>query len=234
MFLGAGSVMHGTEDDVNMRHYGALRKAMPVTFATFALGYLAIIGVPPFAGFWSKDKIIESAFEVNTVAGIAAVVGAGVTAFYMTRLMLMTYFGKERWEPEVHPHESPKVMTVPLMVLAALSALGGLLLVGDFIVDWLAAGRRQHPESELAIPSLLLSADRARGRPRRGLRRLVLRRCSRGAAPPRRQEVSFVTRAARAELYGDAFNNEVHRQARGATGSPAWSPSTARSSTAAP
>src|SRR5207344_2155742 len=84
LFLGAGSVMHGMNDDVNMRHYGALRKAMPVTFATFALGYLAILGVPPFAGFWSKDKIIEAAFGDNFVVGLCALVGAGVTAFYMT------------------------------------------------------------------------------------------------------------------------------------------------------
>src|SRR3954453_8964015 len=130
MFLGAGSVMHGTNDDVNMRHYGALRKAMPITFATFALGYLAIIGIPPFAGFWSKDKIIEAAFGDNWIVGLCALLGAGITAFYMTRLMLLTYFTSQRWEKGVHPHESPKVMTIPLMALAALSALGGLLLAG--------------------------------------------------------------------------------------------------------
>ncbi len=113
MFLGAGSVMHGTNDDVNMRHYGALQKAMPITFVTFAIGYLAIIGVPPFAGFWSKDKIIETAFADNFVVGLCALVGAGVTAFYMTRLMLMTFVttepdGRGRWENDVHPHESPQ------------------------------------------------------------------------------------------------------------------------------
>ena len=113
MFLGAGSVMHGMNDDVNMRHYGALRKAMPVTFVTFAMGYLAIIGFPGFAGFWSKDKIIETALAQNPVLGICALLGAGVTGFYMTRLMLMTFFTEKRWEPDVHPHESPKVMTVP-------------------------------------------------------------------------------------------------------------------------
>src|SRR3954447_662634 len=102
MFLGAGSVMHGMDDDVNMRHYGALRKAMPITFATFGIGYLAILGVPPFAGFWSKDKIIESAFADNWVVGLCALIGAGVTAFYMTRLMLLTYFGSKRWESDVH------------------------------------------------------------------------------------------------------------------------------------
>ena len=92
MFLGAGSVMHGTNDDVNMRHYGALRKAMPVTFLTFAIGYLAIIGFPLFDGFWSKDKIIETALTQNLGLGLCALLGAGVTGFYMTRLMLLTFF----------------------------------------------------------------------------------------------------------------------------------------------
>src|SRR5690349_20944140 len=137
MFLGAGSVMHAMNDDVDMRHYGALQKAVPVTFLTFAMGYLAIIGFPLFSGFWSKDKIIEAAFGESTLVGLCALVGAGVTAFYMTRLMLMTFFGKKRWADGVHPHESPKVMTVPLIVLAALSVLGGLLLLGGFITDWL-------------------------------------------------------------------------------------------------
>ena len=102
---------------------------MPVTFLTFAMGYLAIIGFPGFSGFWSKDKIIEAAFgrEPGSSASFA-LLGAGITAFYMTRLMLMTFFTEKRWEEGVHPHESPKVMTVPLIVLAALSVLGGVLL----------------------------------------------------------------------------------------------------------
>src|ERR671910_362371 len=133
MFLGAGSVMHAMNDDVNMRHYGGLRKAVPVTFLTFAMGYLAIIGFPGFSGFWSKDKIIETAFAENLWIGLAALAGAGITAFYMTRLMIMTFLSEKRWAADVHPHESPKVMTVPLMVLAALSVLGGLLLLGDWI-----------------------------------------------------------------------------------------------------
>ena len=137
MFLGAGSVMHGMDDDVDMRHYGALRKAMPITFLTFTMGYLAIIGVPPFSGFWSKDKIIETALADSWFVGLLAVLGAGITGFYMTRLMLMTFFGEKRWEDGVHPHESPKVMTIPLIVLAALSALGGLMLLNDWIVDFL-------------------------------------------------------------------------------------------------
>src|SRR3546814_12761197 len=110
--------MHAMDDDVNMRHYGALRKALPVTFLTFAMGYLAIIGFPGFAGFWSKDKIIEAAFAENIVVGIAALVGAGATAFYMTRLMLLTFFtpepdGHGRGDEGVHQTESPKGMTIP-------------------------------------------------------------------------------------------------------------------------
>ncbi|MGO4256454.1 NADH-quinone oxidoreductase subunit L [Marmoricola sp. RAF53] len=214
MFLGAGSVMHGMNDDVNMRHYGALRKAMPVTFVTFAVGYLAILGIPPFSGFWSKDSIIESAFSVNFLAGFCGLVGAGVTAFYMTRLMVMTYYGPEvdgrgeRWEKDAHPHESPKVMTVPLIVLAALSAIGGILLLNDWIVDWLAPVVGHHPEEHLNVSPIamstiilvvvLIGAAVAV--------QLIARRPVPRVAPAK---VSFVTRAARAELYGDAFNEEV-------------------------
>jgi NADH-quinone oxidoreductase subunit L len=208
MFLGAGSVMHGTNDDVNMRHYGALQKAMPVTFATFAIGYLAIIGVPPFAGFWSKDKIIESAFADNFVVGLCALVGAGITAFYMTRLMLLTFLGEKRWEPDVHPHESPRVMTIPLILLAALSALGGFLLLNNWIVDWLTPVVGEHEEGHLGVSVLVMSL-------------ITLAVVLIGVAiawvfvgqreVPREAptDVSFVTRAARAELYGDAFNDEV-------------------------
>ena len=110
---------------------------MPITFATFAPGYLAIIGFPGFSGFFSKDKIIETAFGENFWVGIGTLIGAGVTAFYMTRLMMMTFFGDKRWKEDVHPHESPKVMTYPLIALAALSLFGGLLLLGDWIVEWL-------------------------------------------------------------------------------------------------
>src|SRR6476646_347753 len=94
MFLGAGSVMHATNDEVDMRHYGALRRMMPITFVTFAAGYLAIIGFPFFSGFYSKDHIIEVAFQRSAVVGSLALLGAGVTGFYMTRLMLMTFVGK--------------------------------------------------------------------------------------------------------------------------------------------
>ena len=205
MFLGAGSVMHAMDDDVDMRHYGALQKMLPVTFLTFTFGYLAIIGVPPFAGFWSKDKIIEAAFDDNLVVGLAALVGAGVTAFYMTRLMLMTFLGKKRWVEGVHPHESPKVMTVPLMVLAALSALGGLLLLGDWIVDWLSPVVGSEAHGEPAISPLLLSlivlvvvvVGVA-------IAWLTVGRADVPRTAPTR--VSVFTKAARADLYGDAIN----------------------------
>src|SRR3546814_16220816 len=133
--------MHAMDDDVNMRHYGALRKALPVTFLTFAMGYLAIIGFPGFAGFWSKDKIIEAAFAENIVVGIDALVGAGVTAFYMTRLLLLTFFtpepaGPGRWENGVHPPESSNVMSIPLPVLGALSVLVGAPLINNWIAHW--------------------------------------------------------------------------------------------------
>jgi len=144
MFLGAGSVMHGMGDDVNMRHFGALAKPMRITFITFAMGYLAIIGFPFTAGFYSKDHIIEAAFDVNLVYGILALVGAGITAYYMTRLMMMTFFGKKRWADDVHPHESPLVMTVPLIILGVMSLIAGLLLNG-WIQGWLEHSTGQHP-----------------------------------------------------------------------------------------
>ena len=208
MFLGAGSVMHGMDDDVDMRHYGALNKAMPVTFLTFAMGYLAIIGFPGFSGFWSKDRIIETALADNLLVGLLAVLGAGITAFYMTRLMLMTFFTEKRWEKDVHPHESPKVMTVPLIVLAALSVLGGVLLLGDWIVNWLepVTGHAEHhepPLPALAI-TLLIVAVVAIGVATAWF--LVGKRDIPREAP---QDVSFATRAARADLYGDAINDAV-------------------------
>jgi NADH-quinone oxidoreductase subunit L len=205
MFLGAGSVMHAMDDDVDMRHYGGLTKMLPVTFLTFAIGYLAIIGIPPFAGFWSKDKIIEVAFEQNLVVGLAALLGAGVTAFYMTRLMLMTFLGKKRWEDGVHPHESPKVMTVPLMVLAALSAVGGLLLLNDWITDWLApvVGAEPHvaPEIPAIVLTLIIIAVVLVGV---AIAWLTVGRSDVPRTAPAR--VSVFTRAARADLYGDAIN----------------------------
>lgn len=152
MFLGAGSVMHGMNDDVDMRHYGALSKFMPWTFLTFAMGYLAIIGFPMWAGYFSKDHIIEAAFHSNPVIGALALFGAGVTAFYMTRLMLMTFFGDKRWLPGVSPHESPKVMTIPLVLLAILSVVGGLMM-NWWIQGWLEPAAGNHPHEVSLIPT---------------------------------------------------------------------------------
>ncbi|MGZ4460999.1 MAG: NADH-quinone oxidoreductase subunit L, partial [Nocardioidaceae bacterium] len=208
MFLGAGSVMHGMDDDVDMRHYGALRKVMPVTFLTFSFGYLAIIGFPGFSGFWSKDHIIEAAFGDNLVVGLAALLGAGVTGFYMTRLMLMTFLGDKRWQKGVHPHESPKVMTVPLMVLAALSAVGGVLLLNDWILTWLAPAVGATPAENLAVPSgvfsLIIVLVVAVG--------VLLAWATVGRNPVplvAPANVSVFTKAARADLYGDAINEAL-------------------------
>jgi NADH-quinone oxidoreductase subunit L len=194
-------------DEVDMRRYGALRKYLPITFGTFGIGYLAIIGFPGLSGFWSKDKIIEAAFADNTIVGLAAVLGAGITAFYMTRVMLMTWEGEKRWADDADPHESPKIMTVPLMILAALSAFGGLLLAGDWIVGFLepVVGPEEH--HELPMPALLLTL-------------IVLVVVAAGVAlswtmygarevPVTAPRGSVFTRAARADLYGDAFNEAV-------------------------
>jgi NADH-quinone oxidoreductase subunit L len=142
LFLGAGSVMHAMNDQIDMRRFGGLRAVMMITWVTFGLGWLAIIGFPGLSGFWSKDKIIESAFVGEGwhawVFGLAALIGAGITAFYMTRLFFMTFHGKRRWTEDVHPHESPLTMTIPMMVLACGSAaLGGILGPTGLITSWL-------------------------------------------------------------------------------------------------
>ena len=206
MFLGAGSVMHAMDDDVDMRHYGGLQKLLPVTFLTFAMGYLAIIGFPGFSGFFSKDKIIEVALTENLLVGICALLGAGITGFYMTRMMLLTFFTKKRWEDGVHPHESPAVMTVPLIVLAALSVLGGVMLAGDWIVDFLSpvVGHVEHEDPPLPAIVITLIVVVVVGIGVALAFLLFQRRDVPREAPT---NVSFVTRAARADLYGDAIND---------------------------
>ncbi len=151
LFLGAGSVIHGMHDEQDMRCMGALRKFMPITAATFIVGWLAIAGVPPFSGFWSKDEILLYTLADNTPLYIVGIVTAVLTAFYMTRQIIMVFFGEARWtslanadeapevadgEPPVEthnahgefkPHESPPIMWIPLVVLAGVAALGGLV-----------------------------------------------------------------------------------------------------------
>src|SRR5215472_9497735 len=142
LFLGAGSIKHEMNDEVDMRRFGGIASAMPITFVTFTLGYLAIIGVPPFSGFFTKDPIIDAAFAQGgtsgALLGTAAMIGAGITAFYMTRVMIMTFTGEKRWDDSVHPHEVPPVMWSPMIVLAIGSvAAGGFLILGNRLLNFL-------------------------------------------------------------------------------------------------
>ncbi|HET7659052.1 MAG TPA: NADH-quinone oxidoreductase subunit L [Oryzihumus sp.] len=213
MFLGAGSVMHGMNDTVDMRRFGRLSGAMKITWATFGLGWLAILGVPPFAGFWSKDKIIEAAFVGEGwqpwVFGGAALLGAGVTAFYMSRLFFMTFHGQKRWEEDAHPHESPKIMTVPMIILAAGSALLGLVLgPTGVITSWLepvVGSAEGGAEPVVAVPvlmtvTLLLVV---------GGVSLAWLRYWREPVPVVAPVGSLATRAARRDLYQDDVNEGV-------------------------
>ncbi len=206
MFLGAGSVMHGMNGELDMRRLGALRKVMVITFITFSCGWLAILGVPPFAGFYSKDKIIEAAFGVNWIVGAVALLGAGITAFYMTRMWTMTFTGKSRWtEDNKHPHESPSVMWIPMAVLAFLSVVGGFMLAGA-IETWLAPVTG-FVATELGVSSLVMeSASLALVVLGGTIAYLQYRRDVPLVAP---QHVSPLTIAARHDLYGDAFNEEI-------------------------
>ena len=207
LFLSAGSVMHGMDDEVNMRHYGALRKAMMVTWAVFGIGYLSIIGVPPFAGFWSKDEIIHAAWAEHPIAGFAALVGAGVTAFYMTRMMAMTFYGKARWDDGVHPHESSAVMTIPMIILALGSAVAGyLMLYTANIEEWLAPVTGYEEVDGIATPVMIaMTLTVVVIGVVIGWRQYAMREVPR-VAPT---QVSALTVAARHDLYGDAVNEAL-------------------------
>ena len=130
LFLGAGSVIHGMHDEQDMRKMGGLRKKMPRTHATMLIGTIAIAGIPPFAGFWSKDEILASTFANGGwffVLWIMGLITAMLTAFYMTRMLLMTFYGESKWAEGIEPHESPVTMVGPLVALAGLSIVGGLI-----------------------------------------------------------------------------------------------------------
>jgi NADH-quinone oxidoreductase subunit L len=233
LFLGAGSVMHGMNDEVDMRKYGGLRRYMPVTFVTFGLGYLAIIGFPGLSGFFSKDKIIEAAFArggaEGWILGAVTLLGAGITAYYMTRVMLMTFFGKERWrdaptaspaEPSVepaaeergehavpHPHESPKSMTIPMIILAFGSVFaGGIFSIGDRFLHWLepvtghAEGDSPVGASTVTAATMVVLVIGV------GIAWLMYGRKPVPAVAPRG---SLITRAARRDLLQDDFNHVV-------------------------
>jgi NADH-quinone oxidoreductase subunit L len=221
MFLGAGSVMHGMDDQTDMRRFGGLRKYMVITWVTFMAGWLAILGVPPFSGFWSKDKIIESAFVVPEVGGewrawlfgTVALIGAGITAFYMSRMFFMTFHGTKRWTRdeaghEPHPHESPALMTIPMIVLAIGSVgLGFVLQLNGGFTTWLepVTGHVEHHEPVLPVlviqvVTLLAVAV--------GLV-LAWRQYASLPVPETAPEGSALTRAARVDLYQDAVNDAV-------------------------
>jgi NADH-quinone oxidoreductase subunit L len=207
LFLGAGSVMHGMNNNVDMRRYGALRTVMVLTFVTFLFGYLAIIGIPPFSGFWSKDEIIHAAFERGPVLGAAAILAAGITGFYMTRMLLMTFFGKPRWEDDAHPHESPPVMTVPLIILAIGSlGLGMALLFWGNIESWLepVVGIASEPLPyatwvyiAVTLAVVLIGVG------------IAIPTYLRKPIPIVAPRGSWITRAARAELYGNQVNDAL-------------------------
>ncbi|WP_239308492.1 MULTISPECIES: NADH-quinone oxidoreductase subunit L [unclassified Frankia] len=220
LFLGAGSVIHAMNDEQDMRKYGALWRLMPVTWATFGICYLAIIGFPPLSGFFTKDKIIEAAFDKGGTSGYllgsAALLGAGITAFYMTRLFLMTFHGERRWSDKgpraVHPHESPRVMTGPMIPLAIGAAVaGGLFVLGGSVQNWLApvvgesAEEGVHTMSPVVLTALTLLV--AAGGFAGAYLRYQLRPVE-AVAPPD-AEVGLVTVAARHDLYANTFNEAV-------------------------
>ena len=213
MFLGAGSVMHGMNDEVNMRKYGALRKFMPITFATFGLGYLAILGVPPFAGFYSKDMIIETAFNAGGVKGIilgsVTLLGAGITAFYMTRVMILTFTGTKRWDENTEPHESPWLMWLPMAILAIGSVSSGFLLSrGDALENWLHPLFDHHEEHGHLLEPIVVSGL-ALTMVAIGVA-IAFYKYSRGeVAKTAPENVSVFTRVARQDLMQDRFNESA-------------------------
>src|SRR5712691_1298989 len=210
LFLGAGSVMHGMNDEVNMRRYGGLARVMPVTFATFGLGYLGIIGIPPFSGFFTKDGIIEAAWDKGGTSGAilaaCAILGAGITAFYMSRVMLMTWYGKRRWEAEAHPHESPGVMTWPMILLAVGSVgAGAFLIIGQRFENFLGPVTGVPPTSHglFTVPGIVTLVLALAGA---GLAWVMYGRVP---VPVTAPSGRFPVVAARKDLYGDAFNESV-------------------------
>ena len=206
LFLGAGSVMHANNDKINMRHLGALRAVMMITFVTFGICTLAIMGIPPFAGFFSKDDIIKAAFSQSPVAGVVTLIGAGITGFYMTRIFLMTFLGKARWEDDQHPHESPAVMWIPMVVLAIGATIGGVLMYpSHWLETWLEPAVPYQAYTQvlpewlwiiITVGTALIGISWA----------VALYRREVPVTPP---AGSLLTRAAREELYGNEINETL-------------------------
>ncbi|OLR91155.1 NADH-quinone oxidoreductase subunit L [Actinokineospora bangkokensis] len=229
LFLGAGSVMHAMNDEGDIRRMGGLWKKMPITFWTWVLGYAALIGFPFLSGYFSKDEIINAALGQGGargwIFGGIALLGAGLTAFYMTRLLILVFLGKPRWEnltspahedpesPEVpagkpyHPHESPATMTIPMVVLSLGSVFAGGILAA-VLPGWLEPSIGEVVETHGPIPHALVGvlavALAAVGA---GIAFLLFGRGEQPVERPRR--VSFPVRAARADLYGNHLNEAL-------------------------
>jgi NADH-quinone oxidoreductase subunit L len=220
LFLGSGSVIHAMDDEQDMRRYGGLARFLPVTFVTFILAYLAIIGIPPFSGFFTKDGIIEAAWDRGGTAGpifaTCAILGAGITAFYMTRMVLMTFVGKPRWReeepqaqeahPAPHPHESPAVMTWPMILLAVGSVgAGAFLIIGRRFEKFLGPVTGVPPTSHgiFTLPGVIALVLALAGV---GLAWVMYGRVPVPETAPRGNPLVV---AARKDLYGDAFNESV-------------------------
>jgi len=216
LFLGAGSVMHAMDDQTDMRRFGGLSRFLPITWITMGLGWLAILGIPPFSGFWSKDGIIEAAFVPVDgqpwrawVFGSVAVLGAAITAFYMTRLFFMTFGGRRpRWTENQHPHDPSPLMWWPLVFLGVGSAALGLVLgIGGTFVTWLepVVGHAEHHEPVLPVPVIITAT----------LVVVVIgaliafRMYAVQIVPEEAPRGSFLTRAARRDLYQDAVNETL-------------------------
>ncbi len=223
LFLGSGSVIHAMDDEQDMRRYGGLARFLPVTFVTFGLAYLAI---PPFSGVFTKDGIIEAAWDRGGTAGpifaACAILGAGITAFYMTRMMLMTFSGKPRWEGEgretqergsptgasaaPHPHESPAVMMWPMILLAVGSVgAGAFLIIGQRFENFLGPVTGLPPVSHgiFTVPGIIALVLALVGA---GLAWVMYGRVPVPETAPRGNPLVV---AARKDLYGDAFNESV-------------------------
>jgi NADH-quinone oxidoreductase subunit L len=197
-------------DEVDMRRFGGLRTVMPITFVTFGIGYLAIIGIPPFSGFFAKDTVIDAAFGTGGtsgwVLGLAALLGAGITAFYMTRVMFMTFAGERRWEEGVHPHEVPPIMTSPMILLAIGSlGFGAYETLGDRLADFLGPVIGYvPPEPALFTPAGIVALVLIAGA-------IVLAwvMYGRRPVPATAPHGSPLTVAARKELYGNTVNESL-------------------------
>ncbi len=171
LFLGSGSVIHGMHHEQDMRRMGALRKFMPITFGTFIVGWLSIAGVPPFSGFWSKDDILLAAYDKSPVLWAVGLVTALLTAFYMTRQVIMVFYGQARWHDaheehgahgDLEPHESPWMMVFPLVVLAVLSLVGGFINLPfrestEKLAQWLEPVLGLHTTDTPKLPLALIA-----------------------------------------------------------------------------